>query len=164
MNKRQTRVFALVSTGVAALVFTGLTIDSHRQFGKLTNAENITPAVEHGKDVWHKYNCINCNTLFGEGAYYAPDLTKIAQHRGRSYLQASRSASRAFSPNTTRVPGLRCATQASCSPINLRGTGCCCCCRTESRTTAMTTKAATASKTCARRCWKRGTGDCRRFA
>jgi nitric oxide reductase subunit C len=26
--------------------------------------------------------------LFGEGAYYAPDLTKIAQHRGATYLQA----------------------------------------------------------------------------
>ena len=66
----------------------GLTIDSHRQFPKLTNAEKITPAVSNGKDVWHKYNCINCHTLFGEGAYYAPDLTKITKHRGEQYLQA----------------------------------------------------------------------------
>src|SRR5690606_20714090 len=35
-----------------------------------------------------KYNCINCHTLFGEGAYYAPDLTKITQHRGEAYLTA----------------------------------------------------------------------------
>jgi nitric oxide reductase subunit C len=41
-----------------------------------------------GKDVWHKYNCVNCHTLFGEGAYYAPDLTKITQLRGEQYLQA----------------------------------------------------------------------------
>lgn len=88
MNKRQTRLFAIVSTAIAAVAFIGLTIDSHRQFDKLTNAENITPAVEHGKDVWHKYNCINCHTLFGEGAYYAPDLTKITQHRGTPYLTA----------------------------------------------------------------------------
>src|SRR5690606_5991300 len=26
--------------------------------------------------------------LFGEGAYYAPDLTKITQHRGEAYLKA----------------------------------------------------------------------------
>src|SRR5690606_1847929 len=39
-------------------------------------------------DVWHKYNCVNCHTLFGEGAYYAPDLTKITQHRGEPYLRA----------------------------------------------------------------------------
>ncbi len=88
MNKRQARLFAIGSTLVAALAFLGLTLDSHRQFPKLTNAQNITPAVTHGKDVWHKNNCINCHTLFGEGAYYAPDLTKIAQHRGAAYLQA----------------------------------------------------------------------------
>ena len=88
MNKRQTRLFAIVSTVVASLAFLGMTWDSHRQFPKLTNAQNLTPAVIHGKNVWHKYNCVNCHTLFGEGAYYAPDLTKISQHRGSAYLQA----------------------------------------------------------------------------
>lgn len=88
MNNRQARIFAWGSTLVAAVVFLGLTLDSHRQFPTLTNAENITPEVTHGKDVWHKYNCINCHTLFGEGAYYAPDLTKITQHRGEAYLHA----------------------------------------------------------------------------
>jgi nitric oxide reductase subunit C len=88
MNKRQSRLFAIGSSALAALAFLGLTIDSHRQFDKLTNAQNITPEVTRGKDVWHKYNCVNCHTLFGEGAYYAPDLTKIAQHRGEPYLRA----------------------------------------------------------------------------
>lgn len=88
MNKRQARYFAIGSTLVATLVFLGLTVDSHRQFPKLTNAQNITPAVTLGKDVWHKNNCINCHTIFGEGAYYAPDLTKIAQQRGAPYLRA----------------------------------------------------------------------------
>lgn len=88
MNKKQARLFAIAATGIATLVFLVLTVDSHRQFPKLTNAENITPQVTHGMDVWHKYNCINCHTLFGEGAYYAPDLTKITQHRGEQYLKA----------------------------------------------------------------------------
>lgn len=88
MNKRQSRIFAIVGTGLAALAFVGLTFYSHARFGELTNAENITPEVTHGKNVWHKYNCINCHTLFGEGAYYAPDLTKITQHRGEAYLTA----------------------------------------------------------------------------
>lgn len=88
MNKRQARYFAIGSTLVATLVFLGLTVDSHRQFPKLTNAQDITPAVTLGKDVWHKNNCINCHTIFGEGAYYAPDLTKIAQQRGATYLRA----------------------------------------------------------------------------
>ena len=88
MNKRQARVFAIASTGIATLVFLIMTVDSHRQFPALTHSENITPEVIHGKDVWHKYNCINCHTLLGEGAYYAPDLTKITQHRGEPYLRA----------------------------------------------------------------------------
>ncbi|MDR7150115.1 nitric oxide reductase subunit C [Hydrogenophaga palleronii] len=88
MNKRQARYFAIGSTLLATLVFLGLTLDSHRQFPKLTNAQNITPAVTLGKDAWHKHNCINCHTIFGEGAYYAPDLTKIAQQRGAPYLRA----------------------------------------------------------------------------
>ncbi|MDG5975187.1 nitric-oxide reductase subunit C [Hydrogenophaga taeniospiralis CCUG 15921] len=88
MNKRQARYFAIGSTLLATLVFLGLTIDSHRQFPKLTNAQNITPEVTLGKNVWHKNNCINCHTIFGEGAYYAPDLTKIAQQRGAPYLRA----------------------------------------------------------------------------
>lgn len=88
MNNRQARMFAVGSTALAALVFLILTLDSHRQFPELTHSENITPQVTRGKDVWHKYNCINCHTLFGEGAYYAPDLTKITKHRGDAYLQA----------------------------------------------------------------------------
>src|SRR5690625_2797973 len=88
MTKRQARLFAIVATAIAALVFLLLTLDSHRQFPTLTQTDALTPEVIQGKDVWHKYNCINCHTLFGEGAYYAPDLTKITQHRGVAYLKA----------------------------------------------------------------------------
>jgi len=88
MTKREARLFAIWSTAISVLVFLGLTVDSHRQFPTLTNEENLTPEVVRGQDVWHKYNCINCHTLFGEGAYYAPDLTKIAQMRGAPYLKA----------------------------------------------------------------------------
>ena len=88
MNKRQTRLFAIISSAIAVVVFVGMTIDSHRQFGKLTNADKITTEVKLGQDVWHKNNCINCHTVFGEGAYYAPDLTKITKLRGEAYLKA----------------------------------------------------------------------------
>ncbi|WP_426102167.1 c-type cytochrome [Massilia sp. TSP1-1-2] len=88
MNKRQARLFAIGSSLLAVVAFIGLTIDSHRQFGKLTNADKITAEVSRGKDVWHNNNCINCHTVFGEGAYYAPDLTKITKLRGNAYLTA----------------------------------------------------------------------------
>lgn len=103
MNKKQARVFAIGATALSALVFIGLTLDSHRQFDKLTNAQNITPQVTRGKDVWHENNCINCHTLFGEGAYYAPDLTKITKHRGAPYLTAyMRDPSKFYDENRHR--------------------------------------------------------------
>ena len=88
MTKRQTRAFFYGVTGLFSLVFVVLTVDSHRQFDRLTNADKITAEVTEGKHVWHRKNCINCHTLLGEGAYYAPDLTKITKLRGREYLTA----------------------------------------------------------------------------
>jgi nitric oxide reductase subunit C len=88
MTKRQTRAFFYGSSGVFALVFLALTIDTHRQVPKLTNQASLTPEVIEGKHIWHRKNCINCHTLLGEGAYYAPDLTKITQQRGAEYLKA----------------------------------------------------------------------------
>jgi nitric oxide reductase subunit C len=87
MTKRQTRLFFAVGTTVFAAIFVGLTIHSHTRFASLTHAEAITADVIAGKHVWHRKNCINCHTLLGEGAYYAPDLTKIAQQRGEVYLR-----------------------------------------------------------------------------
>lgn len=88
MNKHQARMFAIACTGIATVAFLALTVHSHTRFGELTNQEANTPQVQSGRDVWHKYNCVNCHTLFGEGAYYAPDLTKISQLRGEQYLKA----------------------------------------------------------------------------
>jgi nitric oxide reductase subunit C len=103
MNKRQSRTFAFACTALAALAFLVLTIDSHRKFGELTHADKITPAVTAGNDVWHANNCINCHTLFGEGAYYAPDLTKITQLRGEQYLKAyMRDPSKFYNEQTHR--------------------------------------------------------------
>lgn len=88
MTKRHTRAFFYAGTGVFALIFLALTVDTHRQVPKLTNEARLTPEVIAGKHVWHKKDCINCHTLLGEGAYYAPDLTKITQQRGAAYLRA----------------------------------------------------------------------------
>jgi nitric oxide reductase subunit C len=88
MTKRQTRMFFYAGTSLFALIFLILTVDTHRQVDALTNADQITPDVVAGKHVWHRKNCINCHTLLGEGAYYAPDLTKITDLRGEAYLRS----------------------------------------------------------------------------
>lgn len=87
MTKRGARAFFVVGTLLSALLFVGLTIDSHRKIPALTNAAAIDATVIAGKNVWHRYNCINCHTLLGEGAYYAPDLTQITAQRGPEYLR-----------------------------------------------------------------------------
>jgi nitric oxide reductase subunit C len=103
MTKRQTRAFFLASTGFFSLIFIILTVDSHRQFPRLTHADEITPAVIAGKHIWHRKNCINCHTLLGEGAYYAPDLTKITQQRVEAYLRSFlRDPSRFYSEERDR--------------------------------------------------------------
>lgn len=87
MTKRHARTFFFVSTGASVIAFVAFTIDSHRQFPALTHEDKLTTAVVAGQEVWHRRNCINCHTLFGEGAYYAPDLTKIAAQRGDAFLR-----------------------------------------------------------------------------
>lgn len=88
MTKRQTRLFFIGGTVLFFLIFIGLTIDTHRQIPALTNTHLMTAEVVAGKKVWYRENCINCHTLMGEGAYYAPDLTKITDLRGEGYLRA----------------------------------------------------------------------------
>jgi nitric oxide reductase subunit C len=86
MTKKQAAGFFFGGTGIFLVLFVGLTIHSHTRFPELTNAQNLTPLVLEGKDVWHRESCVNCHTLMGEGAYYAPDLTRITALRGEAYL------------------------------------------------------------------------------
>ena len=45
-------------------------------FGKKLTEEEAEALVSHGKLTTQAKNCMNCHTLLGNGAYYAPDLTK----------------------------------------------------------------------------------------
>lgn len=60
------------------LIFLGLALHSHRYIVTTsTDAEGLTESVELGKDVWEKHACINCHSLLGEGAYFAPELGNV---------------------------------------------------------------------------------------
>lgn len=41
-----------------------------------------------GKQVFQGYNCMDCHTIVGNGAYFAPDLTKLYEQAGPAYLLA----------------------------------------------------------------------------
>lgn len=45
-------------------------------FGKMRSPEEARALVSRGKRIVQGRNCMNCHTLLGNGAYYAPDLTK----------------------------------------------------------------------------------------
>ncbi|WP_457598059.1 c-type cytochrome [Hydrogenimonas sp.] len=45
-------------------------------FGKEWSVEDAAALLHHGKLTSQAKNCMNCHTLLGNGAYYAPDLTK----------------------------------------------------------------------------------------
>ncbi|UEM18527.1 cytochrome c [Skermanella mucosa] len=63
------------------LVFVGLTAMSHGYILETgTDAETLTDGVARGKAVWEKNSCINCHTILGEGAYFAPELGNV-MHR-----------------------------------------------------------------------------------
>jgi len=88
LSKKQARAFFLGGTVVTFLIFIGLTIFSLSKAQDQTHEENLTEAVIRGKDLWDHNNCMGCHTLMGEGAYYAPELTRVIERKGEGYVKA----------------------------------------------------------------------------
>lgn len=88
LSKTQARFFFLGGTVVSFIIFLGLSWQTlSHDVPKQTNAQNLTPEVVRGKHLWESNNCMGCHTIFGEGAYYAPELTKVIERRGASYVK-----------------------------------------------------------------------------
>mgnify|MGYP000950576617 FL=1 len=88
LSKSQARAFFLGGTLVTFLVFIGLTIYSFMPKNDQTNHGKIDAQVVKGKEIWESNNCMGCHTILGEGAYYAPELTKVIDRRGEAYVKA----------------------------------------------------------------------------
>lgn len=87
LSKSQARLLFTLSTAVFALIFFGLSYDSMQKVPAQTKTENMTDAVIRGHEIWTKNNCMGCHTLLGEGAYYAPELTKVYERRGAAWMK-----------------------------------------------------------------------------
>jgi len=87
LSKSQARTFFLGGTALFSAVFVALSIDTMRQIPALTHQDQIDDRVARGKQIWEKNNCMGCHTLFGEGAYYAPELTKVVERRGPVWIK-----------------------------------------------------------------------------
>lgn len=85
LSKKQARAFFLGGTLVTFLVFIGLTIYSFSADNDQTNHEQLSESAIRGKYIWETNNCMGCHTLLGEGAYYAPELTKVIDRLNVKY-------------------------------------------------------------------------------
>lgn len=64
-------------------VFIALTVHSHIYItNSSTSALPLTDEVVLGKRVWERNSCINCHTLHGEGAYFAPEVGNVMTRWG----------------------------------------------------------------------------------
>lgn len=65
------------------IIFLGLSIHSHHYIVTTsTNAETLTESVAAGKKVWEDKACINCHSILGEGAYFAPEVANVMTRWG----------------------------------------------------------------------------------
>jgi nitric oxide reductase subunit C len=60
------------------VIFVAMTVHSHRYVVQTSTAGMaLSEEVVHGKRVWEQHSCINCHTLHGEGAYFAPEVGNV---------------------------------------------------------------------------------------
>ncbi len=103
LSKSAAKAFFLGGTALCSTVFLGLTIDTFRQIPARTNAAALTDAVKRGKHLWEDNNCMGCHTLFGEGAYYAPELTKVYERRGPVFIRSMLKDPEAMFPGQRKM-------------------------------------------------------------
>src|SRR5512140_3858988 len=82
MSKNTAFWIFLLGTVSSAILFLGLTWDTHRQVETLSHVDKLSDKVVEGKRTFEKYNCNDCHTILGFGGYYAPDLTKVVRRIG----------------------------------------------------------------------------------
>jgi nitric oxide reductase subunit C len=103
LSKSAARAFFFIGTIGFSAIFLGLTLDTIRRVPEQTKQQNITPQVVQGKHLWEKNNCMGCHTLLGEGAYYAPELTKVYARRGPEFITAMLRDPQAMYPGQRRM-------------------------------------------------------------
>lgn len=99
-NEGRTRLRAMLVLGVMLVLFIVLSA-----FSFLRSRNQVTPDQFHfdrysandGKRVFQSYNCMDCHTVVGNGAYFAPDLTEEYRKVGPAWLAA-------FLPSAGRWP------------------------------------------------------------
>ncbi|AHZ85098.1 c-type cytochrome [Bdellovibrio bacteriovorus] len=103
LTKSQAKKFFVVGTVLCSAAFVLLTIDTFRRIPKQTNQIEMTDAVVRGKHLFDRNNCMGCHTILGEGAYYAPELTKVWERRGEIFIKSMLRDPQAMYPNDRKM-------------------------------------------------------------
>ena len=105
MTKKIAFWIFLLGTLSSAVLFLGLTVDTHRQVAALSHVDKLSENVVAGKRAFEKYNCNDCHTILGFGGYYAPDLTKVVQRVGEDGIRYRiKSPELAFAKSVRKMP------------------------------------------------------------
>ncbi|MEK6698548.1 MAG: c-type cytochrome [Nitrospirota bacterium] len=105
MTLSQGKALFIWGTVISAVLFLGLTWDTHRQVEALSHVDKLSDDVVEGKRAFEKYNCNDCHTILGFGAYYAPDLTKVVQRIGEDGIRFRvTNPEKAFAASWRKMP------------------------------------------------------------
>lgn len=88
LSKSQAKSFFILGTAAVSAIFIGLTLDTFQRIPKQTNANELSESAIRGKHLFDQKNCMGCHTIMGEGAYYAPELTKVIDRRGVVFVKS----------------------------------------------------------------------------
>lgn len=88
------------------LVFLALTYQTEQELPKRDNRAQlaVNPQIAEGKRLWETNNCIGCHTLFGEGAYFAPELGNVYKRRGPEFIKAWIKSQPTGAPGRRQMP------------------------------------------------------------
>jgi nitric oxide reductase subunit C len=104
LSKKQAKIFFVGGTLLFLTIFVGLSVHSLIVgIPKQTNSDQISAEVSHGKRLWDENNCMGCHTIMGEGAYYAPELTRVFERKGPDYIRTVLNAPEGWGPRGRKM-------------------------------------------------------------
>ncbi len=96
------RIFLIV-TIASFIMFFIFSYDTLNKIPIQSNQDKLTESAVRGKNIWESNNCMGCHTIFGEGAYYAPELTKVYIKRSEDFLRIFLKDPNAMYPDKRRM-------------------------------------------------------------